>query len=152
MFTILSRLETALKQACRNRDEVTTITLRAIKSAWHNQEIKLKSQGQELLEAEVLKVIRSEVKKRREAQELYLKGGRDDLAGKEEVEYKILEQFLPTAPLAQEIKQVVLKLKSELSCDGAKDIGRLTKAVIDYFQGALDGKTANSLVREVLTS
>ncbi|MFA4937018.1 MAG: GatB/YqeY domain-containing protein [Patescibacteria group bacterium] len=152
MSVLLARLEQELKQASRDRAEVKISVLRAVKNTWHNQEIKLKNQQQELGEAEVLKVIRSEAKKRQEARELYLKGGREDLASREQAEYKILEKFLPTVPSATEVKQVVEKLKQELGCTGVQDIGRLTKAVIDHFQGAVDGKTANSLVREALTS
>ncbi len=151
-MSLLSRIEQELKQASRDRQEVKISVLRAVKNTWHNQEIKLKSQQQEFGEVEILKVIRSEVKKRREAKELYLKGGREDLANKEQAEAEILEKFLPSAPTENEIKQIVERLKTELVCADVQDLGRLTKAVIDYFQGAVDGKTANNLVREVLTS
>ncbi len=152
MVNILERIDAELKQASREHNDLQVLVLRTLKSSLHNQEIKLRSQKQELTEDEVIKIFRSEVKKRQEAAELYLKGGRDELASKELAEKVIIEKFLPTAPTIEEVKKMATKLKIELNLTSPNEIGKLTKALLSQFGSNLDGKTASNVAREVLAN
>ncbi|MFH1867097.1 MAG: GatB/YqeY domain-containing protein [Patescibacteria group bacterium] len=152
MLELQARIETELKQATRERDQVRVVALRSVKNALHNQAIVYKTRGEKMPENELIKILRSEVKKRREAKELYEQGKRSELAAREEAELKILEQYLPVAPAADQVRQVAQSLKQELAITDKKELGRLTKALLDHFSGSVDGKTASAIAREVLTS
>lgn len=149
MTPVEQRLATDLTAAQRAGvgDEVTT--LRLLKAAIHNEAIA-KRQAGELDEAAVLGVLRRELKKRQEAAKLYEQGGRAELAAKEAAEAEMIKRYLPAAPAADDIRATVARLKQEQSLSGAQAVGPLTKAVMAHYQGAADGQTVASLVREAL--
>ncbi len=91
-MTLHSRLEAAMRDAMRARDERRTTTLRMALAAAHNQRI---ARGRELTDEEVVEVIGREVKQRRESIEVYRGAGREDRAASEEAEVAILAEFLP---------------------------------------------------------
>lgn len=146
-----SRIDDDLKQATRGRDAARLVVLRSIKNAVHNLTIANKESGKAITATDWLKVIRSEIKKRQEAATLYEQGGRLELAQKEVAEIKILENYLPAAPEAATVKVQALKLKQDLNLASPKDMGTLTKALLEHFAGAVDGTEASSIAREVLS-
>ena len=146
-----SRIEDDLKQATRERDQARVVVLRSVKNSVHNLAIAGKEQGKAVTAADWLKVIRSEIKKRQDAQALYDQGGRPELAAKESAEIKVLGNYLPAAPDAAQVKEQALKFKQDLNLSTPKDMGALTKALLEYFAGAIDGKLAANIAREVLS-
>lgn len=152
MDNLFFRIEADLITAAKNRDKSSLLALRAVKNTLHNLKIQRLNQTGELVDSEVIKVLRSEIKKRQEAAELYNQGGRSELAQTEKEEMAVLTKYLPKAPTIEEVKMTVNKLKTELGATTVKDMGRLTKAVMESFGGAADGKQISTLVKEVLTS
>lgn len=146
-----SQIEDDLKQATRERNAVRVVVLRSVKNSVHNLAIAGKEQGKAVTAADWLKVIRSEIKKRQDAKALYEQGQRPELADKELAEIKVLENYLPAAPDLAQVKDRALKLKQELNLTSPKDMGTLTKALIEYWAGAVDGKQASGIAREVLS-
>ncbi|MBU1038931.1 GatB/YqeY domain-containing protein [Patescibacteria group bacterium] len=147
--TISERLVEDIKKAARGHSEDLQV-LRMLKAALANEVISLRAQNKELTEANSMQIIRRESKRRKEAAQLYKEAGRVDLANKELAEDKVLVTYLPPAPALEDIKKQIIKLKNELALSQDKDRGKLTKAVLDYYQGSVDGGTVSALVVESL--
>ena len=138
-----------LKQAIQNQDQVKVSVLRLLEAALQNAEIK--NNREKLKDEEVLKIIKSEIKKREEASELYKKGDRGELAQKEDQEIVILKKYLPEQLGEDKIKEVINKVIEEQQLASAKDFGKLMGAVMKEVGGQADGGLVNKLVKEALT-
>ncbi len=147
-MSLKERIDQALKEAIRNKDEIAKNALRGVLTAIKNKEKELKKK---LSEQDILKVLSSQVKQRRDSVEQFEKGGRDDLAQKEKAEIKILEQFLPRALDENELVQLVEQCIKEVGAKTVKDIGKVMKAIMPKVAGRADGKRVNELVRSKLT-
>lgn len=142
------KIEEALKEAIRNRDETAKNALRGLLTAMKNRE---KEVMKELDDQEVLKIISSQVKMRREAVEQYKQGGREDLADKEEAEIRILERFLPKQLTDEELERLVDECIKEAEAKTPKDLGKVMKIIMPRVAGRADGKIVNELVRKKLS-
>jgi len=140
-------LQEAAKAALKSRDTVKLSTLRLLLAAVHNEEIRLR---RELGPEEIQKVITTLSKQRSEAIELYRKGGRDDLAQKEEAELGILQAYLPQPLTEQEVQTLIRESIAELGATGVQDLGKVMKQVMPKLSGLTDGKRVNELAKALL--
>jgi uncharacterized protein len=140
-------LQEAAKAALKSRDTVKLSTLRLLLAAVHNEEIRLRK---ELGAEEIQKVIATLSKQRSEAIELYRKGGRDDLAEKEEAELEILQAYLPQPLTEQEVQTLIRESIAELGATGVQDLGKVMKQVMPKVNGRTDGKRVNELAKALL--
>ena len=140
-------LQEAAKAALKSRDTVKLSTLRLLLAAVHNEEIRLRK---ELGAEEIQKVIATLSKQRSEAIELYRKGGRDDLAQKEEAELGILQAYLPQPLTEQEVQTLIRESIAELGATGVQDLGKVMKQVMPKVSGRTDGKRVNELAKALL--
>ena len=140
-------LKKALVEAAKARDQVLLDTLRSVQSAIKYKEIEKRG---ELTEVETFAVISTLCKQRRESVEQFQKGGRVELAAKESRELEILQKLLPAQASQEDIEKVVKKLIVETGAQGAKDMGRVIKAVMAELAGKADGKLVSDLVRSLL--
>ena len=129
---IISDLTASMKA----QDAARTSTLRMVKAGMVNREI---DKGGELDDEEMVKLLRSMVKQRRDSIEQYEKGGRQDLADKEKAEIDVISAYLPQAASAEEIEQAVVAAISETGAISMKDMGKVMKAA----QARLVGKNAD---------
>ena len=147
-MSLTDRLSDDLKVAMKARDQLRMDAIRMVKAALQNKEIELKK---DLDEAEMSRVLLTLVKQRKEAAELYQKGKRDDLAGKELKELAIIEAYLPKALSQDEIVQIVESAIKEAGQVTMKDMGKVMKAITAKLAGqAVDGKQLSALVRSKL--
>lgn len=138
--TIVSDLTASMKA----QEALRTSTLRMVKAALMNRQIE---KGGALDDDEVLKLLRSLVKQRRDSVEQYEKAGRQELADKEKAEIEIIEVYLPQSASQEEIEHAVTKAIAETGAASMKDMGKVMKAV----QAALTGKNADGrMVSEVV--
>jgi uncharacterized protein YqeY len=122
--------------------------LRMVKAALMNAEV---SKGRALEDAEAQQVLASLIKQRRDSIEQFRGAGRTDLADKESAELGILERYAPPAVSAADLEQAVDAAIKETGAAGAKDMGRVMKAVMAAMAGkTVDGKAVNELVRKKL--
>jgi hypothetical protein len=142
-----SGLQEAAKAALKSRDMVKLSTLRLLLAAIQNEEIRLRK---ELGAEEIQKVIATLSKQRSEAIELYRKGGRDDLAQKEEAELGILQAYLPQPLTEQEVQSLIRQSIAELGATGVQDLGKVMKQVMPKVSGRTDGKRVNELAKALL--
>jgi uncharacterized protein YqeY len=137
------QLRAALNAARKSQDKGRTLVLGTILANLKNREIELRRAP---TDEEVVEVLRKGIKTRREAVEQYTKAGRQDLAGNEEGQIRILEEFLPPAVDPAEIRAAV----REAIAGGAGDIGKVMGQVLPRFKGRAEGKVINQIVREEL--
>ena len=132
-----------MNEARKQRDQARTLLLSTILSDIKNREIELNKTP---TDDETAEVLRRGVKRRRESVEAYEKAGRTELAATESAEIKALEEFLPAAVAADDIRAAV----RAAIAGGAKDMGKVMGAVMPQFKGRADGKLVNQIVREEL--
>jgi hypothetical protein len=142
-----AELQESAKIALKRGDALKLSTLRLLLAAIHNEEIRLRK---ELEVEEIQRVVSTLSKQRSESIELYRKGGRDDLAQKEEAELKILQQFLPQPLTEQEVEALIRKSIAELRASGVQDLGKVMKQVMPQVSGRTDGKRVNQLAKALL--
>ena len=141
---IISDLTASMKA----QDAPRTSTLRMVKAALMNREIE---KGGELDDDELVKLLRSLVKQRRDSVEQYQKGGRHDLAEKEKVEIETIETYLPQAASREAIEEAVTTAISETGATTMKDMGKVMKAAQSVLAGKNpDGRTLSEIVKAKL--
>lgn len=145
---LINQVEKDMMAAMKAQEALRLSVLRMMKTALKNKQIELQK---ELEDSEALAVLRTLVKQRRESVEAYRKGGRMDLADKEQAEIKIVESYLPAAPSDAEISAAVSAAIAETGAAGPKDLGKVMNAAMGKFAGRnVDGKRINELVRAKL--
>jgi uncharacterized protein YqeY len=145
--TLSQRIESAMRDAMRARDEQRTVTLRMAMAAAHNQKI---ARGRDLTDDEVVDVLTKQVKQRRESIEMYRAGGREDRAAAEEAEAVILAEFLPEQLDEAEIEALAHAAIAETGATGPADLGRVMAALSPRTKGRADGRLVSDVVRRVL--
>jgi uncharacterized protein len=147
-MTLMQRISEDIAAAMKSRDQARLAPLRMAKAALMNKEVE---KGRELDEAEAQQVMTSMIKQRRDSIEQFRKGGRNDLADKETAEIAALEAYLPPPVDPAQVEQAVDAAIAETGAAGAKDLGRVMKAVMTRLAGqAVDGRTVSELVRSKL--
>jgi uncharacterized protein YqeY len=132
-----------MNAARKAQDKDRTLVLGTILASLRNREIELRRPA---TDEDVVDVLRKGIKIRREAMEQYTAAGRQDLAGAEQRQIGVLEEFLPPAVDPGEIRAAV----REVIAGGARDIGKVMAQVVPRYKGRADGKTINQIVREEL--
>ena len=134
--------------AMKSRDHARLSALRMLKAAIVNKGVE---KARDLDDGEVLQVVASLVKQRRDSIEQFSKAGRTDLVEKETGEIGVLEAYLPPAASAEEIDAAVSAAIAETGASSPKDIGKVMKAVMPKLVGkTADGRTVNEAVRRKL--
>jgi len=126
------------------RDDLRLSAVRMIRSMVKNREIE---QHKELNDQEIIEVISTLAKQRRESIKMYGEGNRPDLVEKEEAELAVLLGFLPAQLSTAEIEQLVDRIIAETGAQGAKDMGRVMKALTPLTAGKADGRAVSETVR-----
>ena len=146
-----ARLRTDLNAAMRARDEVRKSTIRMALSAITNEEVSGNA-AHELSDAEILKVLTREAKKRREAAEAFESAGRPEQAAAERAEGDVLAEYLPRQLSDDELGQLVAAAIATTGASGASAMGQVMKAVTPQVAGRADGSRVAAEVRRQLAS
>lgn len=147
-MTLVEQVEKDLVAAMKAREELRLSVLRMMKTAL---KLKQTESGQPLADAEALAVLRTLVKQRHESAEQFRKGGREELAEKEEAEIKIIEAYLPAAATDEEIEAAVAAGIVETAATTPKDLGKVMKVTMSKLAGKnVDGKRVSERVRAKL--
>ncbi len=148
-MTLQDRIETAMRDSMRARDERRTVTLRMAMSAAHNRQIEL---GRSLADADYVEILSRQVRQRRESIEAFRAGGREAMAANEEAEAAILAEFLPEPLSGDELEGLVRAAIAETGASSPADLGRVMGKVVPQTKGRADGKAISDLVRHLLGS
>jgi len=150
---IRDKISQTLKEAMKAKDEAKTTTLRTVNAAIKQKDIDVaRARGeQHISEEEVLNLLQSLIKSRRESIELYKQGERQDLVDKESAEIAIIEQFLPKQMSDDETRAAIRELVVSLGASSVKDMGKVMAALKSNYAGQLDMTKASAAVKDVLT-
>jgi uncharacterized protein YqeY len=142
------QVNTDIAAAMKAKEPVRLSALRMLKAALMNKGIE---KGHDLDDGEVLQVVATLVKQRRDSIEQFSKAGRTDLVDKETAEIAVLDTYLPPAATAEEIDAAVAAAIAETGASSQKDMGKVMKAVMPRLAGKnADGRAVNEAVRRKL--
>jgi uncharacterized protein len=148
-MALLDRIQTDMTAAMRAKDETKLNAIRMIKTALKKHEVDSMKPLDEGAELQILGTL---IKQRREAADMFRKGGRAELAEKEETELKLIESYMPAAPSGQEIDDAIAAAMSETGVTSAKQMGVVMKAAQAKLAGKrVDGKALSEKVRARLS-
>jgi uncharacterized protein YqeY len=147
-MTLAEQVEKDLVAAMKAREELRLSVLRMAKTALKNKQVEL---GKPLSDDQAAAVLQTLVKQRRDSVEQFRKGGREDLATKEEAETEILQAYLPAEASEEEISAAIAAAITETGATGPQDLGKIMKAAMQKLAGKnADGKRVNQTVRAKL--
>lgn len=147
MAKLLEQINQDLVSAMKGKNAEATSVLRMLIAAIRNKEITIRKDGAaKLSDEQVLEVIGSEVKKRRDSIAAYTAGGRQELADKENSEIKILEKYLPEQMSDSELEKVV----QEIIASGAIEFGKIMGQAMAKVKGKADGGKVGEIVKKLL--
>ena len=145
-------VSTELKQAMRSKNTVKMATLRLILAAIKDRDIAARTDGvfEGIGEDEVLKVLQTMVKQRRESIKMYEQGNRPELAAQEAQEIAIIQSFLPEQMDDQEIEAAVTAVIKEIEANSLKDMGTSMGLLRERYSGRMDFGKASAILKSVL--
>jgi uncharacterized protein len=147
-MSLLDRIQKDMVAAMKAKDESRLSVLRMMKSALQKQQIDSMKPLNEAAEMQVLSTL---MKQRRESADLFRKGGREELATKEEAEIGIIDSYLPAAPSNAEVEEAVNAAIAEIGATSQKQMGAVMKAAQAKLAGKrVDGKALSEAVKQRL--
>jgi uncharacterized protein len=147
-----SDLQEKLKESMLAKDELKTSVLRMLLSAINYYEIQKGGAGYQASEEDILSVIQSQAKQRRDSISEYEKASRPELADKEKKELEILQEYLPQQLGEEEVKSIVEQTINEVGASAISDMGKVMGALGPKLKGKADMGMVSTLVKEKLTS
>jgi uncharacterized protein len=147
-LAFLDDLNAALKEALKSRDDIRLSVLRMIKASLKNKEIEKMGS---LTDDEILSVLSTLAKQRRESIEQFAAAGRTELATRETKELEIVQSYLPKQLSSEELDNVIRAAISESGASSLNDLGKVMKVLMPKVKGVADGKIINQRVKELLT-
>ena len=147
-MNLQAEISAALKDAMRAKDEAKLASLRLVLTAIKNREKEVR---RSLENPEIISLISTQIKQRKESIDHYRKAGRDDLVKAEESELQILQAYMPEELSAEEMSQALDEVISEVGAVSIKDMGKVMKAAMAKLAGRADGRVINEMVREKLS-
>ena len=145
---MIQKIDEDLKLALKNQDKFTLSVLRMLKSEFINE--SRKGTLHELSDEEAIKVIKRQVKTRKDSIAEYTSYGKLDLAKELEQEVEILSKYLPAEMTEEEIIKVIDSVFEELKPSSMKDMGMVMKGAKERIGASADGKTINEIVKSLL--
>jgi hypothetical protein len=164
-MSLKEKIQEDLKTALKEKNEIETSTLRLVLAAISNKETEKRTKiwkekpelspkelekESQLTDEEIVEVIGSEIKKRKEAILLFEKGERTDLVEKEKKELEILKKYLPEQMSEDRIKEEAKKVIEEIGASGPKDTGKVMSALMPKLKGKAEGGVVSKIVGELL--
>jgi len=148
MMDINIRLNEEMVTAAKAKDKIRLWAFCMLKTALPNKEINLM---RPLEESEVLQILSSMIKQRKDSIEQFAKGGRADLVEKEEAELKVVQEFMPAQMTDEEIDALIKKAIDEAGAVSIKDMGKVMKILMPQIAGQADGKIVGEKVKAFLS-
>lgn len=149
-MSLQEQLINDMKESMKSGDSVKVSTIRMLKAAIKNKEIEKGGTSYKLSDKEIVEVITTAIKQRRDSIEQFTKGNRQDLAEKEKKELEILQAYMPPQMSDEDVKAEVKKAIAETSASSQKDMGKVMKVLMPRIAGRADGAVVNRIVRELI--
>jgi len=146
-MSLFDTIQSDMYAAMKSGDKHKTGTLRVALSTLKDKKIEKR---EALTDVEAIKIIQNLVKQRKEAADIYKENGRNDLMENENAEIKILNVYLPKMMSEDDLRILVKKVVEDTGASGLSDIGKVMPEVMKQSAGKVDGKIAQSIVRDLL--
>ena len=146
-MSILAQLTDDMKTAMKAKDKATLSTVRMLKSALQNEQIK---EGHDLSDEEELVILSREMKQRKDSMAEFKEAGRMDLVEPLEAEIIVVAKYLPAQMSEAEVKQIVADTIAEVGATSKTDFGKVMGALMPKVKGKADGKLVNETVKSLL--
>lgn len=142
----------ALKKAMKSKDEIALSTVRLILAALKDRDIAARGSGnaEGVGEAEILSMLQSMIKQRRESVEMYKQAGRAELQEREEAEIKVIERFMPSQLSDAEVEAAISDIISKTGAKDIRDMGKVMAALKTAYAGRMDMAKAGGIVKTKL--
>lgn len=152
-MALKDKIQQDLNEALKSREELKTSVLRLLSSSILNKEKDKryksgKAEDAPLTDDEIIDVISSEVKKRKEASALYEKGGRQELAKKESNEMEILQNYLPEQLSEEELRKLVKEAIGKVGAKEINDTGKVMGLIMPQVKGRANGSIVSKIIKE----
>ena len=141
------QIDVDIKSAMKSGAKDKVSALRMLSAAIKNKQIEKRAP---LVDGEIVDTVRSLIKQRKDSIEQFAKGGRQDLVDKETAEVAVLEVYLPQQMAREEIEKIVREVIAQTGAQGAKDMGKVMKALVPLLAGRADNKLVSELVKSSL--
>ena len=146
-MSLFDTIQSDMYAAMKSGDKHKTGTLRVALSTLKDKKIEKR---EALTDVEAIKIIQNLVTQRKEAADIYKENGRNDLMENENAEIKILNVYLPKMMSEDDLRILVKKVVEDTGASGLSDIGKVMPEVMKQSAGKVDGKIAQSIVRDLL--
>ena len=144
------RLNKEYVQAMKDKDTARSSALNYLRAMI--KQVKVDKRLDSIEDSDVVGIIKKQIKQRQDSIEQFEKGGRQDLAAKEQYEVALMKAYLPPEMSADSIKSVVSEVISHTGASSMKDMGNVMKAVRERLAGQADGKLISEIVKDALSS
>jgi uncharacterized protein YqeY len=146
-MSLHEQIKTDMKEAMKAKESGKVMVLRGVMSAFTNEAVAKRVDPQTILtDEDALEVITREAKKRKDAIQQFIDGGREDLAQDEKSELEVLEAYLPEMMSKEEIKKIAEAKKAELGIDDKSKMGQLMGMIMGELKGKADGNDVKDVV------
>lgn len=162
-MTISEKIQNDFKEAFKAKNQIKLSTLKMLRAEIHNAEIAkhtrlvkssdggiVEDESCELNDEEILQVISREIKKRKDAVDVYAKASREEMAEKEKEEMAILADYMPEQMKEEELKELIKNAIKDIGASGPKDTGKVMAMVMAQVKGKADGSIVGKIVKEYL--
>ena len=150
-MTLFDQISEDIKKAMLAKDAVRRDTLRNVKKEFIEAKTAGGSNG-DLADADALKIIAKMVKKSKDAADIFISQGRQDLADEELAQAKVMEEYLPAAMSAEELEAAIREVIAQVGATGPKDMGKVMGTATKALAGKADGKAISAMVKELLAA
>ncbi|OPY02424.1 MAG: Yqey-like protein [Syntrophorhabdus sp. PtaB.Bin047] len=144
-----SKIEEGLKEALKKRDSIRVSVFRMLLASIKNKEVE---KIRPLSDEEFYALVKTSIKQHNDSIESFTKGGRLELAEKEEKELEILKEFQPSQLSEEEILREIEEAVAAVGATSRKEMGKVIKVLMDKFPGRIDGKVLSAMVLKRLSS
>jgi uncharacterized protein YqeY len=138
------------KQAMLNKNEDRKRVLGNLIAQMKNKEIELRAKNKELSDEDIISLIQKIIKQNTEANEMFAKGGRNDLIEQNNIEINILQEFLPKQLTDEEINDIIKSTIADVNAVSIKDMGKVIGQIRTKYAGQVDMSVVSSKIKEIL--
>lgn len=138
------------KKAMLNKNEDRKRVLGNLIAQMKNKEIELRAKNKELSEEDIISLIQKIIKQNTEANEMFAKGGRNDLIEQNNIEINILQEFLPKQLTNEEINDIIKSVIVDVNAISIKDMGKVISQIKSKYAGQVDMSIVSSKIKEIL--
>lgn len=148
-MSLKEKINSDLNNAIKSKDTVRIDTLRSIRA----EILKMDKSGlnREMTEDEEIQLLNKQAKMRKEAMELFLQGGRQDLVDREKSQLNIINEYLPKQMTSEEAEAIISSIIGSAGAVTQKDFGKVMGEVMKQLKGKIDGKIIQDIVKSKLS-